>query len=82
MMKEHFIDQGIPVIVGEFGAATKNKAEGAVNRYLTAVCDAAYRRGMCPVLWDVTDVFYNRTAAKFIDEELLTGLMAVLEIER
>lgn len=82
MVKEHFIDQGIPVIVGEFGAPTKNKAEGAVNRYLTAVCDAAYRRGMCPVLWDITNQFYNRTAAKFIDEELLAGLMAVLEIER
>ena len=56
--------------------------EGAVNRYLTAVCDAAYRRGLCPVLWDVTNVFYNRNAAKFIDEELLSGLMSVLEIER
>lgn len=82
MMKEHFIDKGIPVIVGEFGSATKNKAEGAVNRYLTAVCEAAYSRGMCPVLWDTTNVFYNRAAAKFIDEELLAGLMAVLEIER
>ncbi len=61
---------------------TKNKVEGAVNRYLTAVCDAAYRRGLCPVLWDVTNVFYNRSAAKFIDEELLSGLMSVLEIER
>lgn len=82
MMKEHFIDKGIPVIVGEFGSATKNKAEGAVNRYLTSVCEAAYSRGMCPVLWDITNVFYNRSAAKFIDEELLAGLMAVLEIER
>ncbi len=82
MMKEHFIDKGIPVIVGEFGSVTTNKVEGPVNRYLTAVCDAAYRRGLCPVLWDVTNVFYNRSAAKFIDEELLSGLMSVLEIER
>ena len=82
MMKEHYIDKGIPVIVGEFGSATRNKAEGAVNRYLTAVCEAAYSRGMCPVLWDITNVFYNRSAAKFIDDELLAGLMAVLEIER
>lgn len=82
LMKEHFIDKGIPVIVGEFGSATKNKAEGAVNRYLVAVCEAAYSRGMCPVLWDITNVFYNRSAARFIDEELLAGLMSVLGIER
>jgi len=79
MMKENYIDKGIPVIVGEFGAATKNKTPEMVRLYLTSVCEAAYDNGLCPVLWDITDVFYNREEAKFIDPELLEGLMAVKE---
>ncbi|MDE7298090.1 MAG: glycoside hydrolase family 5 protein [Lachnospiraceae bacterium] len=82
MMKEHFIDQGVPVIIGEYGSATKNKEEGAVTRFLTAVCEAGYTRGMCPVLWDTTNVFYNRNGAKFKDPELLAALNAVKELPR
>ncbi|MBR4096726.1 MAG: glycoside hydrolase family 5 protein [Oscillospiraceae bacterium] len=79
MMKETYIDKGIPVIVGEFGCSTGNKTPEMVRLYLTSVCEAAYDNGLCPVLWDITDVFYNREEAKFIDPELLEGLMAVKE---
>ncbi len=79
MMKTTFIDKGIPVIVGEYGAATKNKTPEMVRKYLTSVCSEAYKDGLCPVLWDITDVFYNRNEAKFIDPELLEGIMAVKE---
>ncbi|MGN0674329.1 MAG: glycoside hydrolase family 5 protein [Oscillospiraceae bacterium] len=79
MMKTTFIDKGIPVIVGEYGAATKNKTPEMVRKYLTSVCSEAYENGLCPVLWDITDVFYNRNEAKFIDPELLEGIMAVKE---
>ncbi|MDE7278857.1 MAG: glycoside hydrolase family 5 protein [Oscillospiraceae bacterium] len=79
MMKTCFVDNGIPVIIGEYSAAPKNKTPEMVRKYLTSVCGAAYTRGMCPVLWDVTDVFYDRTEMKFIDPELLEGLMSVKE---
>ncbi len=82
LMKETFVDKGIPVIVGEFGSATKNKEEGMVNLYLSSVCEAIYSRGMCPVLWDITDVFYLRREQKFKDPALLEGLMEVKNIER
>ena len=82
MMKEHFVDKGIPVIIGEYGSATRGKEEGAVKRFLTAVCEAAYTRGMCPVLWDITDVFYNRRKAEFVDPDLLEGLMSIKGMER
>ncbi len=75
MMKTNFVDKGVPVIIGEYGAATKNKTPEMIRKYLTSVCGAAYERGLCPVLWDTTDVFYNRKEAKFIDPELLKGLM-------
>lgn len=79
MMKENFVDKGIPVIIGEYGTSTKNKEQDMINLYLTSVCGEAYKNGLCPVLWDITNVFYNRTTHKFKNQELLDGLMAVKE---
>lgn len=77
MMKEHFVDKGIPVIIGEYGCPVKNKEKESIRKYLTSVCESAYNRDMCPVLWDVTNAFYNRTSCSFNDPEILEGLMAV-----
>lgn len=82
LLKTTFIDKGIPVIMGEFGTSTKNKTDEMIRKYLSSVCEAAYIRGVCPVLWDITGVFYNRLDAKFYDEQLLSDLMAVKELER
>lgn len=82
MMKETFVDKGIPVIIGEYGTSTKNKTPEMIRKYLSSVCEAGYTRGMCPVLWDITDVFYKRSEAKFIDPELLNELMEVKSLER
>lgn len=79
MMKTNFVDKGIPVIIGEYGTSSSNKTPEMVRKYVTSVCSAAYERGMCPVLWDITDHFYDRKEMKFIDPELLEGLMAVKE---
>lgn len=81
LLKETFTDKGFPVIIGEYGASTGNKAESEVNRFLTAVCTEAYERGLCPVLWDITDVFYDRTECKMKSEELKDGLMSVKDGE-
>lgn len=82
MMKTAFVDKGIPVIIGEYGTSTSNKTPEMIRKYLSSVCEAGYTRGMCPVLWDITDVFYNRTTMKFQDPELLKDLMEVKELER
>lgn len=82
MMKTAFVDKGIPVIIGEYGTSTSNKTPEMIRKYLSSVCEAGYTRGMCPVLWDITDVFYNRTTMKFQDPELLKDLMDVKELER
>ena len=79
MLKTTFYDKGVPVIIGEYGCSQKNKKAEMVNLYLTSVCKAAYERGLCPVLWDVTDAHYNREECKFIDNNLLEGLMSVKE---
>lgn len=82
MMKTNFVDKGVPVIIGEYSTATKNKTPEMIRKYLSSVCEAIYTRGMCPVLWDVTDVFYKRNEGKFIDPELLKELMEVKESKR
>ncbi|MCQ2572753.1 MAG: glycoside hydrolase family 5 protein [Treponema sp.] len=52
-MKTTFVDNGIPVIIGEYGCPTKNKEQESIQNYLKYVCLHAYKNGMCPVLWDI-----------------------------
>ena len=77
MVKTRFIDKGIPVIMGEFGVATQNKTQEMIRLYLTSVTSAAYSRGITPVLWDVTNLHYNRDIFEMNDKVLLEQLMAV-----
>ena len=65
-----FVDKGIPVIIGEYGCPTKNKDADSVRLYLSSVCEEAYTRNMCPVLWDITNLHYSRTACKLNDSAL------------
>lgn len=79
MLKETFIDNGVPVIIGEYGVSTGNKTEETVRNFIAAVCEAAYSRELCPVLWDVTDVFYDRTECQMKDQEMMDLMNAVKE---
>ena len=76
-MKSTFIDKGIPVIIGEYGAATKNKDMNSVRNFLYSVCKAAYDRKMVPVLWDVTGEFYNREKCVMYDSIIKEKLNSV-----
>lgn len=77
MLEETFIKNGIPVIVGEYGCAQGNKTPEMVRLYVTSICQAVYQRGMCPVLWDTTGSFYDRTACEFFDSELLAQMVKI-----
>lgn len=70
MLKTTFIDNNIPVIIGEYGCPKKNKDEDSVRLFLTSVCKEAYERQLCPVLWDITKLHYNRETCKMYDLEL------------
>lgn len=54
-MKSLFVDEGVPVILGEFGAISRTDIPDAEqyrtywNQYVT---QAAYSRGVVPVYWD------------------------------
>ena len=81
MMKTTFVNKGVPVIIGEYSACG-NKTQEMKRLYVTSVCEAAYTRGMCPVLWDVTDDYYIRSTATFKDKELLKEFDKIKKLER
>lgn len=78
MMKTNFIDKGVPVIIGEYGCPTKNKEADSVHLFLKSVCEAAYSRDMCPVLWDITDLHYSRNSCTLNDQQLKTEFQTIL----
>lgn len=80
-VKTYFADNGVPVIIGEYGCPTRNKDPESARLFVSSVCEAAYSRGMCPMLWDITDLRYDRTTYQFKDQELLEKMMALKEAE-
>lgn len=74
MMKTNFIDKGIPVIIGEYGCPLKNKEPDSVRRFLSSVCEAAYTRQMCPVLWDTPGGHYDREETHQLNDRELREL--------
>lgn len=78
-MQINFVDKGIPVIIGEYGCPKKNKDPESVNLFLSSVCKAAYDRQMCPVLWDITGLHYDRSTCTMTDPTLKALLNAIPE---
>ncbi len=68
-MKNKFADNGIPVIIGEYGTTTVNKEVESVRLYLSTVCKTAYDLRFCPILWD-SSTHYSRSEKKINDPEL------------
>ena len=79
LIKERFMDNGVPVIIGEYGVTNVNKKLESVHDYLYAVCRVIYDRHMVPVLWDGPGGLYNRTSNEFDDIILRDKLMSVPE---
>ncbi|MBQ8962139.1 MAG: cellulase family glycosylhydrolase [Ruminococcus sp.] len=80
MLVPAFVDKGIPVIIGEFGCPTRNKEPESVRRYLSAVCEEALKRkGICPMLWDTTNLHYNRGTCQLIDRQLHENFVSYIE---
>ena len=77
-LKNTFTEKGIPVIIGEYGCPKKNKEPESVRKFITSVCEASVsRNGICPVLWDITDLHYDSTSFKMTDEELGKQLLEI-----
>jgi endoglucanase len=78
MLKERFVDKGVPVIVGEYGCvAVKNKDAETIRRFNLIAAEEMYKRKMCPVLWDIKGLFYDRYFFTMKDEEFQKGLARI-----
>lgn len=75
MLKEGFIDKGIPVIVGEYGCFGDNKEREVKTYWMTTVSKAMYDIGACPILWDTPGGECNRQLAKFDDPDFIAELI-------
>lgn len=75
MLKETFIDNGIPVIVGEYGCFGDNKEREVKENWMLTVSKAMYDIGACPVLWDTPGDECDRENAKFRDPDFIEKLL-------
>lgn len=66
-IKQEWVDEGYPVVMGEYGVVTppKDKTDGNVNDlsdtkryYMEYITSAAKKNGIVPVVWD-NGTFYN-----------------------
>ena len=51
-LKAQFADQGLPILIGEYGAINQAGYENYRRYYLEYVTKAARDRGFLPVYWD------------------------------
>jgi endoglucanase len=51
-LKTQFVDQGVPVLLGEFGAIRNDGYDEYRRYYVEYVAQAASQRGSLPVFWD------------------------------
>ena len=85
MLQTDFLDKGIPVLLGEYGAYRRGnsanvpkdleKHNASVDYWNTFVTTQATSRGVVPFFWDTGAVF-NRTNATVNDQRLLDAILA------
>jgi hypothetical protein len=81
-MKRKFVDAGVPVVIGEFGAIGRDNLTGedrALNRasrahYVEYVTHMAVSNAMIPFYWD-TGGLLNREDGSVRDRESLDALL-------
>lgn len=82
LMKTQFVDKGIPVVVGEFGATRRDNLTGDALKlhlasrafYTKYVTKQANSNGLLPFFWDTGGLF-NRGTGNVADQQLLDALI-------
>ncbi|HEY6914517.1 MAG TPA: cellulase family glycosylhydrolase, partial [Paludibacter sp.] len=82
-MKTKFVDKGIPVIIGEFGAfkrklsLTSDQAlhNASVEHYYRYLVKSAINKGLIPICWDVPGWLYNRNTGAIVDRGIINAIM-------
>lgn len=84
MMKTKFVDKGIPVIVGEFGAVHRTlsgntlwqqKHDESRAYFFEYVVQEAKNHGLAPFIWDANSDVMNRTSNAVGDQKAYDGII-------
>lgn len=85
-MKKTYVDKGIPVIIGEFGANQRFAIgkdalhDASVKAYYKAVTEFAISNGCVPMVWDINAgngmSLFNRTTLKISNANMMDGITA------
>jgi len=81
LMKQQFVDKGIPVIIGEFGAIRRDELTGDALKlhlasrayYFKYVTKQAIAHGLMPFFWDTGGLF-DRSKYTVLDQQTLDAL--------
>ena len=82
LMKTKFVDRGIPVIIGEFGApgrtlsppSDQTLADASRRYWYRYVVSSARSRGLIPYVWDINMGMYNRSTAAVLDQGVIDAM--------
>ncbi|HEY6914669.1 MAG TPA: glycoside hydrolase family 5 protein [Paludibacter sp.] len=82
-MKTKFVDKGIPVIIGEFGAFKRKLSlqsdqalhNASVEYYYRYLVKSAINKGLIPICWDVPGWLYNRNTGAIVDRGIINAIM-------
>jgi aryl-phospho-beta-D-glucosidase BglC (GH1 family) len=82
-MKTQFVDKGIPVIIGEYGAykrklgSTSDIAlhDASVEYYYNYVVKSAVSKGLIPICWDTPGGLFNRRTGALLDRGIINAIM-------
>ncbi|SEN44272.1 endoglucanase [bacterium A37T11] len=88
-MKTNFIDKGIPVILGEYGAILRSSLTTGLadhlkarNYYLNYVTKSAKVHGLVPIYWDNGNTgnngfgLFNRTTGEAVNTDAITAIIS------
>jgi len=83
LMKTKFIDKGIPVIIGEYGAFRKKQSpscdmalhNASIEHFYRYFVRSAMSKGMVTYCWDVPGMLFLRSTATPADKGVLNAIM-------
>jgi len=82
MMKEQFVDKGIPVIIGEYGAGKRKLGtpleqelnNASVESFYKCVVRSTVSKGLIPICWDVPGWLFNRSTGAILDRGIINAI--------
>ena len=83
LMKTKFVDRGIPVIVGEFGAfkrklsppSDQNLHNASIEYFYKYVVKTAINNGIIPYCWDTNMGLFDRHTGKILSKGIIDAMM-------